>query len=145
MQGWYAEYDPVEYERTESSYLGSNAFMTAGWGNMLFGEQYVSGKTDDGYIAGIEVSPQYIIGEPYRAREGKDWVFERTFQQGIHGFTFDEVKKYRKNGNKTFKKIKNVPRKSRSSPEKKMDRLVSRLSKRTINKIVTEEIIGALK
>ena len=40
--------------------------------------------SDDTYEAGIIVSAKYISGSPYRA--DNEFVFNRTFEEGIHGF-----------------------------------------------------------
>lgn len=75
VQSFYDDYTPRVYQRTYSTYLGSDRY------NDPFGFTPVG---DDAYEAGINVDPANIPGNPYRAK--KEWVFPRTFEEGIHGF-----------------------------------------------------------
>ena len=80
---FYNHYNPSFYDRTFSTYEGSD-----GYGK----ESFDPTEVGDDYLAGIEVSPSNIEGEPYEA--DKDYVFERTFVKGIHGFTPEEAESY---------------------------------------------------
>lgn len=80
---FYDHYDPSSYKRTFSTYEGSD-----GYGK----ENFDPIEVGDDYLAGIEVSPSNIEGDPYEA--DKDYVFERTFVKGIHGFTPEEAEQY---------------------------------------------------
>ena len=77
---FYKDYDPWYYDRTYSTYLGSN------------GEDGVSNlfhlkETDTGVEinAGITVNSDGL-GQPYK--DPADYVFKRTWQWGIHGAMF---------------------------------------------------------
>ena len=80
---FYADYDPLWYYRTYSSYYGSSGSQ-----DLFSSENY--NFANDIYNVGINVDSSYIPGEPYKAHRrkngaDKDWVFRRTFLQGIHG------------------------------------------------------------
>lgn len=73
---FYNDYPkPKHYDRTYSTYQG--------------GKEFDPVKDGNAYIAGVEVSPDNITGEPYNW--SKDAVFERTFVGGIHGS--EEIKR----------------------------------------------------
>jgi len=82
IESFYKDYYPKWYRRTYSTYLGSNRAED------LFG-YYHRGSV---YESGIYVDPMFIPGKPYRA--DVDWVFDRTFSQGIHGFTLHDVQEW---------------------------------------------------
>ena len=77
IDSFYADYNPLWYDRTYSSYLGSSAYALGIYDPANFN------VTGDVYTVGTTVSPEYIQGKPYRA--DTDWVFNRTFVKGIHG------------------------------------------------------------
>lgn len=89
IEQFYNDYDPLYYNRTGSSWYGSSGSDT------LFSPQNLY-QQGDSWVSSIIVDPSNIPGNPYRA--DKDWVFERTFKKGIHGFS------YKKNKGKTFLK-----------------------------------------
>lgn len=80
---FYNSYTPRRYRRTESTYYGSDSYLLAK-------DPVIEGAT---VTAGIEVSPDNIQGNPYRAN--KDWVFERTFVKGYHGYKDKEIREWR--------------------------------------------------
>lgn len=82
IQSFYDDYNPRWYRRTYSTYEASNKI------NNPFGFSPIS----DGFESGIIVDSANIPGNPYRA--DKDWVFDRTFGQGIHGFFKWEYKQW---------------------------------------------------
>lgn len=83
VQSFYDDYTPRYYERTYSTYLGSDKYNSP-FDYTPFGNEYEYG---------ITVSDANIPGNPYRA--DKDWVFNRTFDEGIHGFFKDELNEWK--------------------------------------------------
>lgn len=81
IKAFYDDYDPVVYDRTESTYLASSNF------NDL---SHIEGNNR----GGIVVDSSNIPGQPYYNHWGKNkgkpmntaWVFNRTYN-GIHGLT----------------------------------------------------------
>lgn len=148
VQQFYNEYTPRSYDRTYSTYLGSDKY------NNLFGYTPI----ENGYESGIIVDSNNIPGNPYRAE--KDWVFERTFSEGIHGYfkveyeqwMNERFKKYKWSKKKTArekerieKMLKHAPKKS-SPPQKEMDRKFKQLTKpRNMNKICKNIMDEAFK
>ena len=100
---FYADYNPLYYNRTYSTYLGSSGYET------LYSPQNFT-PIPSGYRVGIEVDSKYYPNNPYRA-EDVDWVFERTWEKGIHGINTKrwggvKTKKYQKvSGRKIFEVI----------------------------------------
>ena len=81
---FYADYpDPLVYQRTYSTFLASNGYNDPFSPNNLY-------KTGDIWTAGIQVDHSFIPGNPYKA--DKDWVFDRTFNKGIHGINIRTVR-----------------------------------------------------
>ena len=76
IQMFYEDYNPRYYNRTYSTYEGSSGAHSP-LDTVL--------PTNNGYQTGIIVDSANISGDPYNA--DKDWVFPRTFEQGIHGMT----------------------------------------------------------
>lgn len=76
IKSFYDDYDPRSYRRTFYTFYGSDRYGDADHATPIPG----------GYEAGIHVGAEYYPnGEnPYRAQ--KEWVFRRTFSEGIHGF-----------------------------------------------------------
>lgn len=99
IQAFYESYDPIYYIRTLSTYQGSNRYDNP-FEYMKFGDKYFSG---------IQVDSSNIPGNPYRAH--KNWVFDRTFYKGIHGFvTVDKPKINKRKNELGYRiKIKNFP------------------------------------
>ena len=79
---FYADYKPHLYDRT----------LSTRWAHNMYNKTYkdITTMIDDTTVQ-IVFSPgsEYIKGKPYRA--DTDWVFERTYIEGIHGWTPDEV------------------------------------------------------
>ena len=78
---FYADYSPHTYGRTQSTYFGSS-------GAKYF-KKNIYPVGDMSYMGGIVVD-SFFIGQPYKANA--TWVFNRTFEQGIHGYTPGEAK-----------------------------------------------------
>lgn len=144
IQKFYDEYTPRSYERTYSTYLGSDKY------DNLFGFTPV----DDGYEVGVRVGDENIPGNPYRAE--KDWVFRRTFEEGIHGYFkveyqqwyADRVKKHKWSKKKAArekaradKMIAHAPRKS-TPPKKNMDAKFKKLTNKTYMNKISKSIMA---
>ena len=100
---FYADYNPLYYNRTFSTYLGSSGYEDT------FSPQNIK-KIGDAWESGITISDVNIPGKPYRA--DTEWVFDRTFNKGIHGinagkvFGKDTTKRFQRViGNKVFETI----------------------------------------
>lgn len=127
IDGFYKDYTPLYYERTYSTYLGSNVYNDISKGIQ---------KTSSGYKIGISVSSDYIEGDPYLA--DKDYVFHRSFVEGIHGFT----------ENDPWGKINmRIPPKTSPTPKEQMDQWFQEFKKdkNKMNKIKQNAIKRALK
>lgn len=95
IQLFYGEYGPASYDRTFSTFKASSAY----------GGKPPYKKTGEMMCeAGIKVDPS-LMGEPYNVGNhgwaGKgiataSFIFDRTFNKGIHGFTIGEVRKHNK-------------------------------------------------
>lgn len=79
---FYAEFTPNSYNRTFSTFTASDHYPSLN----------TAPPYDNGFEAGIRVGPENIDGNPYRA--DKEWVFERTFVEGIHGYTRIEAQEW---------------------------------------------------
>ena len=94
IDAFYNSYEPDYYRRTFSTYYGSDLYDNP--------QINVATKMGNDYIAGITVSSDNIPGHPYN-RSPKDypnkteWVFNRTYQFGIHGTTMIERRQWGKN------------------------------------------------
>lgn len=102
---FYADYNPLYYNRTYSTYLASSGYED------LFSSKNIINHGDF-WEAGIEVGAPNIPYEPYRAKSGKNWVFPRTYEKGIHGlnsghyFGKKKIRKFQRvKGKKTFEAI----------------------------------------
>jgi len=125
IEQFYEDYpNPKSYERTYSTYLGSNAY------NDVFGQGIQ--QFGDSYFAGINVSSSNIPGNPYRAYKG--WVFDRTFVKGIHGINKKDkgkMNKYRGSGyGKELIRVKTIKNMS-PAPKTLMDREFGRIMKKS--------------
>lgn len=83
IQAFYDDYEPHSYERTFNTFYASSGYRN------LYSEKNIHQVANDGdsqiFEIGIHVSSDNIDGNPYR--QNKDLIFERTFEQGIHGIT----------------------------------------------------------
>ena len=106
---FYADYKPRRYSRTYSTFLAADFVDWAMPGRKTpqqiwydeipdnstgrirakvgRGKGKIEKVKDGVYQTTICIDPSFIPGEPYRARKGKEWVFDRTWNQGIHGVT----------------------------------------------------------
>ena len=94
IDAFYNSYEPKYYKRTFSTYYGSNLYDNDNINN--------PSKVGNDFIAGIEVTSDNIPGHPYnRSKKDKpnktEWVFNRTYQLGIHGTTQIEKRHWGKN------------------------------------------------
>ncbi len=85
VQSFYDDYTPRYYKRTGSTYKFSDHFNN----------EFEYTPFGDEYEYGIRANTNNVEGNPYRA--DKDWVFERTFGQGIHGFFRSELSEWKAN------------------------------------------------
>ena len=87
---FYADYKPHSYDRTLETKYAHN----------LYGKNYKSITTIVNSTT-VQIrflaDSSFISGTPYRA--DTKWVFDRTFEEGIHGWTPDEVLEYSSGGN----------------------------------------------
>lgn len=132
---FYKDYDPLYYDRTYSTYLGSDKYDDP------FGYQHYG----DSYFSGIGVSASYIPGNPYNAY--KEWVFNRTYYKGIHGFNKsdkDRVNKTRTKENAW--RIKHVPRTMTQKPSNLMKKSFKSITKKSnMDKLLNQAIEKALR
>lgn len=82
---------PFSYRRTYSTYEGSSGYRNR--------ERTYKRTGKYSCRAGIKVGGNFISGTPYAKNHGwknpsNEFIFGRTFYQGIHGFTTKDVSKY---------------------------------------------------
>ena len=78
---FYEDYDPIYYDRRYNLYRGYSGFYNK-----------IKKRLSDGtYLTGIEVGAEFIGNNPYKI--SADYVFNRAFEQGIHGITKEDLKK----------------------------------------------------
>lgn len=143
---FYNEYTPKVYERTESTRKASDK-----WDN-IFGYTPVGDDFEYGIKVGAENIPDIDGHQPYRA--DTDWVFNRTFEEGIHGYfkveaqdwankrlqeaIFDGKKLSAKEMRRLEKLINSAPPFYRS-PREGMDKLFNKITgQRYMDKIYKE-------
>lgn len=101
----YPDEDLVSYDRTYSTYEASNRYNDKSYGYAIKRNT----KTNElFYFAGIEVNSNFIKGEPYDYPT--DYVFERTYNEGIHGLTPEEVQSFRPGSSWSKDPMKPSPR-----------------------------------
>lgn len=83
IQEFYDDYEPRYYRRTGYTYRGSDRYD----------DPVFASPIEGGYESGIHVGPEYYPDDPYRAK--KEWVFPRTFAEGIHGFFRSELNEWK--------------------------------------------------
>ena len=100
IEGFYNDYTPVRYRRTYSTYLASDMY------NDMNNYTFNPVEGGDGAEIGLHASSSNL-GNPYRAHD-TEWVFKRTFEKGIHGFTRYEASEWdkQKKWSKVLKKKK---------------------------------------
>ena len=130
ISAFYADYTPIEYDRTYSTFLGSNAYD-----NPFFINE--SENTENSKIAGILVGSDFIPGNPYKAN--KDWVFDRTFISGIHGVNVHTV---RHRNTTLFKK--DQQRRLLAAYFNKLNKNQKKLRLRTKGVIPLQETLGSI-
>lgn len=84
IDDFYSSYNPKIYYRTRSTYRASNS-------DKLIEPEYKRGV----FYPGISIGDDFITGSPYRNSHGSvdtEWVFNRTWYKGIHGFISEELK-----------------------------------------------------
>lgn len=92
---FYEDYTPVWYKRTFSTYKASDGYSELGSGNLVPYIKNINRDKSGNILVGITVSSDYIPGDPYEA--DKDWVFERTFEKGYHGYNQHEAQGWTSN------------------------------------------------
>lgn len=157
IQEFYNDYTPknggpIWYKRTGASFYGSNAYDTLINPSTL----YLQGDT---YITGIDVHSQFVENNPYGVNpyradvNSPSWVFDRTFNEGIHGFTAAEVdiwssKKHinRHKKKSRFRKPKNIPHQMRTPPKQLMDEKFKDISsQKHLDEIFNKNVTKLLK
>ena len=129
---FYAHYSPRQYART-------NGFEKALKTNMYW-EPSMGGNT---YIVGIEGGSRFIPSGNYKA--DTDWVFSRTWSQGIHGWTIEEYNKWNKMGIAPFTDIYPTAVVQRPSPMAYMNQRFRDINLRLVGNILNSEIGKVLK
>lgn len=114
VKKFYSSYSPVWYRRTLSTYQASDHYGGKGKGYKKSGKRVQCGINID----------SSRLGNPYRAET--DWVFTRTFEKGIHGYTVSEARAWNKIGTNHFYTPAGL-RKS-NSPRVMMDKEYNRIS-----------------
>ena len=147
---FYNEYTPKVYDRTGSTLKASDR-----WDD-IFGYDVKGDIFETGINVGAENIP-FIDGHPpYRAPKGTAWVFQRTYEEGIHGYfkveAQDSIKKImrthvlsKRRKHKYASIIESAPP-LKSKPEKIMEKLFKRISSdkymNTISKEILDEVFG---
>ena len=160
VESFYNEYTPRSYDRLFATY----------WGSTRFDDEFGVDPAGEDFIAGIEVDPSNInkhyetdgVGKrkktggsgPYRA--DTDWVFRRTYLEGIHGFFRVEYQEWVENRVKTHKwskaktlrekklaakTLKHAPKKSKS-PETAMERMFNEILKKKSLDAIRDDVLG---
>ena len=88
IKQFYQHYKPHSYDRTYTAFLANNMYGTDNYEQII--NQYEEGFTVS-FFVGDEFLDKTLSKNPYRA--DRDWVFERTFTKGIHGWEPEEVEK----------------------------------------------------
>lgn len=131
---FYSNYEPHYYDRTYSLYSGSNT-----WDNPLKNKKKI-GKNR--YYIAIYVGAENVIPNinsnnlPYddiSYRDGVDFVFDRSFEQGIHGMTPEEAKRA---GLSWHKKPDNP------TPKRRMDKEYKRIANNNAMDLLFGEFIS---
>ena len=141
IDNFYSDYSPVLYQRTRS--LKAATFGVGGRST------YYKQLAQMEYEAGINVGSEYIPGEPYEKDPPHGWnlskwiIFDRAYNEGIHGFSAYDLKLYNKNRKKNEGRLyyKTVPPKS-SPPAKEVQREYKKLKKEG-ERILRQEINSA--
>ena len=135
--------EPWWYKRTHSTYLGSSGYED------LYDSRNFRTVGNDNYRVGINVSSDNIPGNPYKSKwrpeEGgqkrsvdKDWVFRRTFDEGIHGKKVTaNLKKNRKYYESAVTSIAPMS----PAPKKRMDERFAKINNQShIDEIFSDKI-----
>lgn len=149
---FYDDYYPKKYERTYSTYaaadfINSPEDLWYSGGHKVeagYGASHVR-RTDKGYDAKIEISSDFIPGNPYRAKAGKEWVFGRTWEKGIHGYTRNDVigtNKTRDRYTRWKVNQKDAPRVMKKPPKRLMDSDFKKIAKRKNIKPIVDNSIS---
>lgn len=127
---FYEDYSPRSYERTFSTFA---AGLEGGYSDPNSYTANPQPRVDIRSIDGgqgreikMHISSEYM-GSPYRA--ATDWVFERTYVEGIHGFFRSDIGWLGDNG--SFSPVGHTPKRMRGDrlPKHRMDSAVIRLKK----------------
>ncbi len=134
IQMFYDDYEPNSYNRTLNTFFGSD-------GTSL---DKMINDIKNGYIVGIAVSSDNIPGDPYSA--DKDWVFDRTYYEGIHGFTPTEYKDWsnRDTVSQPMANASKIPTQMKPSPSVLMNKWFNNYKKKDVKNIVNSCINESL-
>lgn len=151
IQAFYDDYSPTWYRRTDSLWYASssygNGFLRRNSSDIVPTLRGDSGNTIS-YEVGIKVSGSNYGFNPYVRFNGDrpswltpDWVFDRAFYKGIHGFSQGSVWKHNKGMSKdSYWRPVTVPHRMSPTPETLMNRKFKQ-----IEKSVESKIANALK
>ena len=139
---FYEDYTPIWYNRTYSTYKASDGYSEIGSGNFVPYIKNIRRNKHGNILVGITVSSDYIPGNPYEA--DKDWVFERTFEKGYHGYNQHEAQKWTSDhsgkdlDNRTWSTSAKV---MKPSPSKRMDVQFNKIAnQKHITQVFNKEI-----
>lgn len=127
---FYDDYTPHIYERTYSTYLASSMYSDYSKG--------IRKLSDGSYEVGIYVSPQNIPDDPYI--DDKEYVFWRTFEEGIHGLSRKDVRANPKEH--TIVSYMNIPKRMKPAPRVLMDKWWRKFKKNNEMKTIMDQAIA---
>ncbi len=130
IERFYNDYSPISYNRTYSTYLASDSFENP----------FSYTQMGNTYFSGINIDPSFINGKPYRADTG--WVFERTFEKGIHGINRNTViNRNKKRYGDDVWKVKHIPKNMKPAPKQLMDKEFKRITRKSnLDRMFNEQL-----
>lgn len=135
---FYESYEPSLYDRTGSTYEASNMYdknLPELKNNRLAWKwKSINPTKNNSIIAGIEIDYKNIGDNPYKA--DLEWVFNRTFEEGIHGYTKEEALSHSWS-------FRNNQDPLNPSPSKRMDIFFKTINKKYCNDLFQQNVIIA--